>query len=119
MNPQDCDRKKWFFWIASVMEPRIGCIGFRVSFQAEDFDDPIPNRLALECFVHRDALKMRGFNPMQFVDRVPEFFDYSHGFLSGLISNLTMKGVSSAGVSMAAILAIWEDIFARKSIVPR
>jgi hypothetical protein len=75
--------------------------------------------MAVENLFDRHTLTVRGFNPMQFADYVFQFFNIGHGFLSVLISNRTMKGDSLAGVSMLEILATWEDIFARKSMVPR
>jgi hypothetical protein len=47
--------------------------------QLEYFDNPLPNRLALENLFHGHALPVGGFNPVQFANHVFQFFDVGHG----------------------------------------
>jgi len=45
----------WLLRVACIVQPGIGRVRLRVTFQVKDFDDSIPNRLAVEYLLHWNA----------------------------------------------------------------
>ena len=54
----------WLHWIVCIVCPGINPIGLRMASQPEDFDNPIPNHLALMPLRDRHTFDMRGSGVM-------------------------------------------------------
>jgi hypothetical protein len=71
VNTEYSDRTKRLLRVSGIVQPRIDCIGLGMAGQVEDFDDPLPNRFAVENLFDRHTFMMRGFYSMETVNCVP------------------------------------------------
>lgn len=81
------------------MRPGVGFRRVRMAVQVKNFDNAIPNGLALKGLFHRDAFDMRRFDAVQTPNHVFEFFYVRHA----LIKSETVQKFRSIPAAIAGV----------------
>src|SRR5260370_1291489 len=72
----------WLLWVACIVQPRIGRVRLRMTFQVKAFHDSVPAGLAVESLFHWNTNLMCSRATVQGMNCIPQFFDVAHAAAS-------------------------------------
>ena len=95
--------------IVGMVHPRVNPVCLWVTLQEEDFDNSIPNRLALESLSNWDAFDVTGLRAVQMVDGLAKLLNVGHA------ARTRSSTVQKVAVTPAAIAGVQRSVLWRRT----